>query len=102
MFMNLDTLPAGKSMFTVYVTLDPVGTPRDQMGADEVDAVGPRSASLATLLEKGVENYGGVNLGFFIAQTYGEKARVVGIVNQSDGYVSHDAFLPGGTDYKEQ
>ena len=92
MFVNLDTLPRGKSLFTVYVTLDPAGTPRAECSADEVDVVGPRSASLQRLMEEGRENDGGANVGEYIWQTYGPGARVVGIVNQSDGYVVYDGF----------
>jgi len=95
MFMNLDTLPRGKSLFTAYVTLDPAGTDRSAMSADEVDIVAPRSSGKRGVLEDGVENDGGVNAGVYIHATYGENARVVGITNQSDGFVVYDGFLAG-------
>lgn len=95
MWMNLDQLPAGKAMFTVYVTLDPKGTPRDEMGADEVDVVAPRSSGRQGVLENGTEHPDGGNAGEYIWQTYGPTARVVGVVNQSDGFVVYDAFEAG-------
>jgi hypothetical protein len=86
MFMNLDTLPVGKSYYTVYVTLDPKGTPRLEMSADEVDVVAPSSASRDEVVNECAAE---------IVSDYGTDARVVGVVNQSDGYVVYDAFTAG-------
>ena len=95
MWMNLDQLPAGKSMFTVYVTLDPKGTPRDEMGADEVDVVAPSSASRDAIINDGAVHPKGENAGAFIREMYGLDSRVVGVVNQSEGYIVYDAFEAG-------
>ena len=93
--MNIDALPAGKSLYTVHVTLDPEGTPRSEMAADEVDVVAGSRASWGQVVSDGVENDGGANAGGYIWATYGENARVVGVVNQSDGFVLFDAFKAG-------
>jgi len=101
MFVDIDAVPAGKRLFTVHVTLGPNGTPRSEMSTDEVDVIAPARSDHEQVLEAGVENDGGANAGFYIAQTYGETARVVGIVNQSDGYVMWDSFRPGGDETGE-
>lgn len=104
MFMNLDTLPAGKSLYTVHVTTDPEGTPRAQMGADEVDVVARSSVgfeSWGTVCNDGQElrdfqaegNHRPATN--WILEMYGEDSRVIGVVNQSDGYVVYDAFAAG-------
>lgn len=74
MFMNLHTLPAGQAMYTLAVTDDPAGTPRDQVEYDEVDVVAPAGASVAAIIAAAdLDGY--------------EGCRVIGVVNQSDGYV---------------
>lgn len=93
MWMNLDTLPAGKSMYTVYVTTDPEGTPRSKMGADEVDIVASSRATWGEVLSYGTAN--GVHAPTFLIDMYGEDHRIVGVVNQSDDYVVFDAFAAG-------
>jgi hypothetical protein len=45
--------------------------------------------------EHGEEHPDGGNAGEYIWQTYGQNARIVGVVNQSDGYVVYDAFAAG-------
>jgi hypothetical protein len=74
MWMNLHTLPAGQSMYTLAVTSDPVGTPEDAVEYDEVDVVAPRGASVAQIVAAADPD------GY-------EHCRVVGVSNQSDGYV---------------
>lgn len=101
MFMNLHTLPPGKSMYTVYVTTDPEGTDRSAMSADEVDVVAACSASWGDVCNNGQElrdfhedgNHKPATN--WILEMYGEDARVIGIVNQSDGYIVFDAFTAG-------
>jgi hypothetical protein len=74
MWMNLHTLPAGQSMYTLAVTGDPVGTPKDEVEYDEVDVVAPRGASVAEIVAAAdLDGY--------------EGQRVIGVSNQSDGYV---------------
>ena len=74
MFMNLHTLPAGQAMYTLAVTDAAVGTPRDQVEYDEVDVVAPARASVAEIIAAAdLDGY--------------EGCRVIGVVNQSDGYV---------------
>lgn len=101
MWMNLDQLPAGKSMYTVYVTVDPEGTARSAMSADEVDVVAKRSAEWGEVCSDGFvhDSFGGEpderTAGVWIREMCGEDARIIGVVNQSDGYVVFDAFDAG-------
>lgn len=95
MWMNLDQLPVGKSMYTVYVTTDPEGTTRDEMEAEEVDVVASSSASWGTVVNDGKVHPEGENAGAYIRESYGLDSRIVGVVNQSDGYVVYDAFAAG-------
>lgn len=76
MFMNLHTPPAGKALYSVYVTEAPVGTPADEIWMDEIDVVLARNANVAHILHAAAEELAGY-----------EGCRVVGIINQSDGYV---------------
>ena len=68
---------------------------RPRMSADEVDVIAPRSSGRQGVLENGTEHPDGGNAGEYIWQTYGPTARVVGVVNQSDGFVVYDAFAAG-------
>lgn len=95
MYVNLQNLPAGKSMYTVYVTIDPEGTPRDEMTADEVDVVAPSSASWGTVVNDGEAHPRGGNAGAYIRKLYGLDSRIVGVVNQSAGVIIYDAFQEG-------
>lgn len=101
MWMNLDTLPAGRSMYTVYVTCEPEGTARSQMSADEVDVVARSSASWGEVCNDGQvlrdfrEEGNHTPATSRMLEMYGEDMRVIGIVNQSDGYVVFDAFAAG-------
>lgn len=95
MWMNLDALPAGKSMYTVYVTTDPEGTPRSEMGADAVDIVASSSATWGSVCSYGTAHPSGEHAPTYIIGLYGEDARIIGVVNQSDAYVVYDAFLEG-------
>lgn len=92
MWMNLDTLPAGKSMFTVYVTLDDEGTPRSETSADEVDVVAPRNANWSSVVNEGTVHPSGEAAKDFILELYGPDSRVVGVVNVSEDYVVFDAW----------
>lgn len=74
MFVNLHTLPAGQHMYTVAVTMDPVGT--EDLGYDEVDVVASSRGTTQDILLAGAEH-----LNDYVA------FRVLGIVDQSDGYV---------------
>jgi hypothetical protein len=74
MWMNLHTLPAGQSMYTLAVTNQPAGTPADDLEYDEVDVVAPRRATVAQIVAAAdLDGY--------------EGCRVIGVSNQSDGYV---------------
>lgn len=74
MWMNLDQVPAGKHMFTVAVTESPVDTPADEIGYDEVDVIAPsRSTAREVVALADLEGY--------------EHCRVIGVSDQSDGYV---------------
>jgi hypothetical protein len=74
MWVNLDQLPAGKSMYTIAVTDAPLGTPSDDMWYDEVDVVADSRLDAKGVLEQAnLEGY--------------EHCRVVGVSDQSSGYV---------------
>jgi hypothetical protein len=83
MWMNLDQLPAGKSMFTVGVTNAPVDTPEDERYYEEVDVVFNSSASVGTIVTYAMGRPD---------WPYDENARVIGVSNQSDGYVLQQAW----------
>ena len=95
MWMNLDQLPAGKHMYTVYVTLDPEGTPRNEMSADEVDVVAPSRATWGEVVNDGAVHPTGERSVDYLLEMYGAESRVIGVVDQSDGYVVYDAFVAG-------
>jgi hypothetical protein len=101
LFMNLDTLPAGKAYYTVYVTTDPEGTARLEMGADEVDVVAARDAGWGDVCNNGQELRDFYEDGNhkpatnWILEMYGPDSRIIGVVNQSDGFVVYDAFVAG-------
>jgi len=78
MWMNLDTLPVGKSMYTIAVTTAPVDTPTDERYIEEYDLVFNSRASVGTLITYAVARPD---------WPYGDDARIVGVANQSDGYV---------------
>lgn len=96
MYVNLHTLPADQAMFTVYVTLDPEGTHRSEITAEEVDIVYKRNATWGE-----IASYGTDDMGDRIVDAYGPDARIVGIVNQSEGYVLFDAFGADGYERPE-
>lgn len=77
MFMNLHALPVGQSMYTLAVTNDPTGTPHDQIGYDELDVVASSRANVAGVVAAAKAELDDLYPG----------ARVIGVVNQSDGYV---------------
>ena len=95
MWMNLDQLPAGKAMFTVYVTVDPEGTNRSAMSAEEVDVVASRSASWGEVVNDGGVHPRGERCVDYLLESYGPDSRVIGVTNESDGYVVYDAFKAG-------
>lgn len=76
MWMNLDQLPAGKSMYTIAVTDQPLDTPADEIAYDEIDVVTSSRATAQEVVAAAkdeLEEYEGV--------------RVIGVSNQSAGYV---------------
>lgn len=97
MWMNLDKLPAGTSMYTVYVTDDPEGTARSAMSVEEVDVIGPsHCASWGQLVVNDSKVHPtGENASQYIVASYGEDVRIIGVVNQSRGSVIYDAFAAG-------
>lgn len=74
MFVNLHALPLGQSMYTLAVTDAPVGAPRAELAYDELDVVAPARATVAAILAA-------ADLSAY------DHCRVVGIVDQSSGYV---------------
>jgi hypothetical protein len=78
MWMNLDQVPAGQAMYTLAVTNQPVGTPKDDIVYDEVDYVASTRLTAREVVRRA--NDAGALEGY-------EDARVIGVVNQSDGYV---------------
>jgi hypothetical protein len=98
MFMNIDALPAGTKLYTLYVVSEdvPEGTPRSEMHCDEVDVTCARVNGAWN----DAPNYGkvhptGEHVPTYLMETYGDGVRIVGIVNQSDGFVVYDAFKAG-------
>lgn len=78
MWMNLQDLPAGKSMFTIAVTYAPVDTPDDERYYEEYDLVFASTASVGTLVTYAVARPD---------WPYGDDARIVGVSDQSAGEV---------------
>ena len=83
MWMNLDQLPAGKSMFTIAVTSASVDTPEDERHYEEVDCVFNTRASAGTVVAYAMAR---------LDWPYGDDVRVIGVANQSDGYVLSQAW----------
>ena len=74
MWMNLDQIPAGSRMYTLAVTSMPAGTLSADLFYDEVDVVAPSHATVPQIIAAAdLEGY--------------EHCRIIGISNQSDGYV---------------
>ena len=86
MWVNLHSLPVGKSMYTIYLTTDPVGTPREHICVEEVDVIAASRASVAEVIEAAREEIDG---------TYSSAMRIIGVSNESDGYVMADATMTG-------
>jgi hypothetical protein len=87
MFVNLHTLPAGQSMYTLYLTADPQGTARSEMNGEEEDLVLPRGLNGKAVLERPEVKAA--------LEGFEPGTRVIGIVDQSDAYVVWDAFAAG-------
>lgn len=92
MWTNLHTLPAGTSMYTLYVTTDPEGTNRSAMTCEEVDVTCERVNGTCW----DAPNYGkvwpsGEHVPSYLMEVYGD-VRIIGIVNQTDGYIAWDGF----------
>lgn len=74
MWVNLHTLPAGQSMYTLAVTDQPNDTDPKDLSYDEVDVVAPSGAPVAEIIAAAdLTGY--------------EGCRVIGVANQSEGYV---------------
>jgi hypothetical protein len=98
--MNLHALPAGTHMYTAYVTTDPEGTPRDEMGADEIDITAPAGSSWGVVVNDGlihdtIVDDAETRANQYIPEAYGPDCRIVGVVDQSAGVVIYDAFAAG-------
>lgn len=78
MYVNLHTLPANKAMYTVSFTWEEAGSTPDLMWTEEIDVVAPRGLTALEVAELTQET---------IEKDYEEGARVIGVANQSDGYV---------------
>lgn len=76
MFVNLHELPMGQEMFTIAVTTQPVRTVEADREVDELDVIVPRGATVKQAIE----------LADLPGNGY-EGCRVVGVINQSGGYV---------------
>lgn len=77
MFVNLHTLPVGQHLFTLAVTNQPGGTPEDELFVDEIDIVAKRNSTVAELVAAVSPEE---------AADY-EGCRVIGVADQSDGYL---------------
>lgn len=81
MWVNLHTLPAGKSQYTIGVTSAPVDAPDEDKWIEEYDLVFASRASVGTIIT------------YAMARPdwpYTGDIRVVGVSNQSDGYVMQE------------
>ena len=78
MWVNLHSLPVGQHMYTIAVTMDPPETDPRHMTYDEVDVVASSRATAREVLAAAHDE---------IAETYPSTARVIGVSDQSDGYV---------------
>lgn len=75
MFANLGT----QSMYTVAVTAEPIGTAQDEVFYDEVDVIASSRATVAQVIAAAdLDGY--------------EHCRVVGVIDQSSGYVYAEAW----------
>ncbi len=90
MFANLDTLPADKHYFTVYVSTQPEDTPRDECEADELDIIAPAFADWSDVVNKGTAVGYDRPAQELLLEMYGIDMIVVGVVNQSIDYVVFD------------
>lgn len=78
MWVNLHTLPAGQSMYTVAITDGPLDMPdADRYIADEIDIVASSRASVAEVIAAA----------FAADGPFDSNVRVVGVSNQSAAYV---------------
>lgn len=77
-FMNIDQIPAGQALYTLALTDAPVGTPQDELGYDEVD-FRCSTRLMAHEVARRAQQAGALE-GY-------EGCRVIGVSNQSDGYV---------------
>lgn len=101
MFVNLHTLPAGKSMYTLYVTAA-APTTRSMTECDEVDATAKSNATWGEVASYGQAHPDGTHLPTYLMDLYGPDVRIVGIVNQTDAFVLFDAFDGAGPDALER
>ena len=74
MWMNLHTLPANKSMYTLFLS-DSLDFTEDSW-VEEIDVVAPSSATLAQVKDEAKEQLA----------DYDSTLVIVGVSNQSDGY----------------
>jgi hypothetical protein len=86
MWVNLHSIPVGQSMYTLYLTADPVGTPRDQVCAEEVDVITSSRATVAEVVEAAREE---------IDASYSSSMRIIGVSNESDAYIMADVLETG-------
>lgn len=82
-YMGMENVPAGKAMYTVHITFDAETTPISALCTEEIDIILPKSS----------ETFYVPNHPDFQREaqyTYGDNwsdCIIVGVVNQSDGYV---------------
>lgn len=79
MFANIDRVPSGHHLFTLYVTDAPTGTPEDEIFTEEIDVIVRQQSSLADVLAAAARGA--------LADYDSDRIRVIGVVNQSDAYV---------------
>lgn len=75
MFTDLHTLPKGQSMFTLILTGDPAGTPREDLYTEEIDVVAPVRASVEDIIATAKGELA----------DYPADARIVAVADQSRG-----------------
>lgn len=75
MFVNIDQVPAGCSLFTIMVTSDPKDCAPDERTYDEIDVICPSTNEMVAVIEAASE-----------LSDYPD-CRIIGAVNQTSGYV---------------
>ena len=87
MYFNLDTIPAGKAMFTLYVGVRGEALELTEERDEIASTVVPEKRHLAALVIEAARP--------ILEVIYGSRVEARGLVNQSAGYVVFDSRVRG-------